>query len=792
MVCVAYVVCTVHMLQWTKEALDIAEACTELQQKANYSTQINTETLEEGGQFVMQLQQQLDSTKAALEGEQACRRELEEKIACFRSDPTNRENMHHETEIGSEALSPATKIRHHDAIMQLEMELDSMDGGSALLVTGHQWQRGGPEFLVTGEGGTEMQHSVTIMQLQLDLESAQTALEEERANLKEAKQQSIDLKEKLQGAVLKLEEDKALIEALEDQQIFSINELESLQAKHQRVIELLRRREEKERVLKHRIYQLQWELKEQELQSVERELCEGNKNGVMDEACRSALEMKLVKARMELEKVQRLNHSFQAEKAFHSALEQEMDVTRLEAESETALAITSMQSELIEMRAEVDAANQREAQARKLVNKLEEEVKTANAMLENVQEVNTSWASKYKRLKWEKHKELLALQQDWEGAAARVMDYLTKEERKTDKEGKKNTGSIGEYLEDAGDCHHLTSCKDSESAMDRILHGISKNQEVMETTKKHMSDVHQIATMASDMVKHLGDSFFCSVYTGATEEMKEVWKSYQETKVLKLKLESCEAKLREVGRKANAAFIMACWISEAIRTRQIAQSRLRMDLTEGVAKVQQKEMQYECQRTLKNECAFCEIQDEAVKAHEGLSDLEEERVQLEKFEIQVQESGNALENLQAELKKAEIGLQEVHCIALKMAVAQGGSATTDCGWRSSRKMSTVTPENNSDECVLLVENALNGAQQQLQSLRTENCDRRAWDITAVSEVKEKLEAVPLLTDGLQGQVFLILSCVGFCSFSFFHYLPVCPFFCFFCPECHRWVFPACS
>jgi hypothetical protein len=55
MVCVAYVLCTVHMLQWTKEALDIAEACTKLQQKANYSTQINTETLEEGGQFVMQL-----------------------------------------------------------------------------------------------------------------------------------------------------------------------------------------------------------------------------------------------------------------------------------------------------------------------------------------------------------------------------------------------------------------------------------------------------------------------------------------------------------------------------------------------------------------------------------------------------------------------------------------------------------------------------------------------------------------------------------------------------------------
>ncbi len=67
MVYVAYVLCTVHMLQWTKEALDIAEACTGLQQKANYSTQINTETLEEGGQFVMQLQQELELAKAALE-----------------------------------------------------------------------------------------------------------------------------------------------------------------------------------------------------------------------------------------------------------------------------------------------------------------------------------------------------------------------------------------------------------------------------------------------------------------------------------------------------------------------------------------------------------------------------------------------------------------------------------------------------------------------------------------------------------------------------------------------------
>jgi hypothetical protein len=61
----------------------------------------------------MQLQQELESAKAALEEKQACRRELEENIVCFRNDPTNRENMHHETETGSEALSPVTKISDH-------------------------------------------------------------------------------------------------------------------------------------------------------------------------------------------------------------------------------------------------------------------------------------------------------------------------------------------------------------------------------------------------------------------------------------------------------------------------------------------------------------------------------------------------------------------------------------------------------------------------------------------------------------------------------------------------------
>ncbi len=61
----------------------------------------------------MQLQQELESAKAALEEKQACKRELEDQIACFRSDPTNRENMHHETETRSEALSPVTKIGDH-------------------------------------------------------------------------------------------------------------------------------------------------------------------------------------------------------------------------------------------------------------------------------------------------------------------------------------------------------------------------------------------------------------------------------------------------------------------------------------------------------------------------------------------------------------------------------------------------------------------------------------------------------------------------------------------------------
>ena len=109
----------------------------------------------------------------------------------------------------------------------------------------------------------EMRHSEEIMQLQLELESSEAVLEEERLCRKEAEdrvlqclqeleaasEKSLQVSKELETALEKVEDDKSMIEALESQQLFSINELEKFQVKNEEILELLNRNEEERRVL---------------------------------------------------------------------------------------------------------------------------------------------------------------------------------------------------------------------------------------------------------------------------------------------------------------------------------------------------------------------------------------------------------------------------------------------------------------------------------------------------------------------------------------------------------------
>jgi len=95
----------------------------------------------------------------------------------------------------------------------------------------------------------EMRHSEEIMQLQLELESMEVVLEEERycrkeaedrvlqhiQELKAAKEKFLQVNKELETTSAKVDDDKSVIEALESQQLISINELEKLQVKNEEI-----------------------------------------------------------------------------------------------------------------------------------------------------------------------------------------------------------------------------------------------------------------------------------------------------------------------------------------------------------------------------------------------------------------------------------------------------------------------------------------------------------------------------------------------------------------------------
>ncbi len=147
--------------------------------------------------------------------------------------------------------------------------------------------------------------------------------------------------------------------------LLSVTELQSLQLEHEKMVRRLKRREDRERFLKRKINQLEWELMKEDEQKQELR-CDGVESEVVkqqvdipNEPERSALVDKLDQAKKELAMAQELNAKFRQEQDMMSAQQQEMDWSRSQAEMETALAITSMQAQLMDMENEMQVEKER-------------------------------------------------------------------------------------------------------------------------------------------------------------------------------------------------------------------------------------------------------------------------------------------------------------------------------------------------------------------------------------------------------------------------------------------------
>ncbi|KAK6241009.1 hypothetical protein SCA6_006398 [Theobroma cacao] len=219
-----------------------------------------------------------------------------------------------------------------------------------------------------------MKNAEQIMDLQLELDILKIILQEEKTTHDEVEERAKCLARDLeiaQGKLLllskqvedangELKEAKSVIEALESQQILSINEMEDLRKSNSHFVKLLSE-QEVEIVA----------LKEQLSSRAFRDHPPPEKIESED----SALQQKLKRMHASLEKAKKMNMWYQSDRAYLASNEEEMDETRRQAEAETAEVIVCLQEELTILQQQVQDCHLKEMEAQKGATILETELK---------------------------------------------------------------------------------------------------------------------------------------------------------------------------------------------------------------------------------------------------------------------------------------------------------------------------------------------------------------------------------------------------------------------------------
>ncbi|KAL1811940.1 hypothetical protein ACET3Z_022005 [Daucus carota] len=190
-----------------------------------------------------------------------------------------------------------------------------------------------------------MKHAQDVMDLQLELDILKIILKEERSSCVELEQKELCLIKDLETADRKaslltkqyedakeeLTEAKSVIDALENQQLQSISEMEDLRNSNTHCMKLVHK-------LEHEISNL----KQQGFRKEIKDVASFKHSKTKD----SPLQLKLKKMHDSLDNAKRLNMCYQSDLASHASNEEEMDEVRRQVEAETAEVIVCLQEEL--------------------------------------------------------------------------------------------------------------------------------------------------------------------------------------------------------------------------------------------------------------------------------------------------------------------------------------------------------------------------------------------------------------------------------------------------------------
>lgn len=224
-------------------------------------------------------------------------------------------------------------------------------------------------------------HTEDILNLHLELDILKIILKEERSlrgsmeeqttclsqNFQMAKDEILQTKKQLEETKDELKETKSVIEALESQQILSIDEVEEIRNKNSHYMELMRKQELEIMALKNQL--------------ASQELRDNLPSKFTEIENKSPLQTKLKRMHDSLEKAKKLNMLYQSDRAFQISNEEEMDEICRQAEAETAEVIVSMQEELTELQHQIHDSHLKEIEMKERILHLENELKEVQETL---------------------------------------------------------------------------------------------------------------------------------------------------------------------------------------------------------------------------------------------------------------------------------------------------------------------------------------------------------------------------------------------------------------------------
>ena len=269
-----------------------------------------------------------------------------------------------------------------------------------------------------------MGNTEDILSLQLELDILKSILAEERTARVEVEERTTILGDELKAANLhivqackqrdaiesELNGARSVIDALESQQILLINELDELKENNQQSIEILERRD---REISRLNTESDNHCRESLLASAEPRMqllkCFDNED--------SPLRRKLKRMQASLEKAHDLNTRYQRDQASDTSAEQEMDEVRRQVEVETTEVIMCLQEELISLQQQLDASNKNELLAKQSLDELQLGKEELNDRLLDMMKENESFSE----LIEEKERKIQLLTNDLESVQEEVL-----------------------------------------------------------------------------------------------------------------------------------------------------------------------------------------------------------------------------------------------------------------------------------------------------------------------------------------------------------------------------------